>query len=293
MINAFNLIDGVDGLAGAVALVVSTAFGVFFLLNGNPLFVLVSFVLIGAILGFLRYNLSDRNKIFMGDAGSMMVGFLLSFQALAFLELNALETAQFSVTNGPIMVLAVLSYPILDTVRVFVLRIRDGRSPFSADRNHIHHRLLGLGMKHKQVTLLLVFVNVFIIEFAFLTNDLFIDSQFLLVLGAVPFVFTLPFIKIREWLPNVFGVKKEAKPNEIRDKSKVINMTDSQKIPSTYLGGIPDSATEFTVQQVENGVSEASSSEIATAHGAQKISAKRVTIFKKAKKQNRDKKAAE
>ena len=246
MINAFNLIDGVDGLAGAIALVVSATFGVFFLLNGNPLFVLVSFVLIGAILGFLRYNLSDRNKIFMGDTGSMVVGFLLSFQALAFLELNALETAQFSVSNGPIMVLAVLSYPILDTVRVFVLRIRDGRSPFSADRNHIHHRLLGLGMKHKQVTLLLVFVNVFIIEFAFLTNDLIIDAQFLMVLGAVPFVFTLPFIKIREWLPKVFGVKNEAKPNKISDKSKVVNLRDAGKIPNTYLGGIPDSATEYT-----------------------------------------------
>ncbi|NNF86317.1 MAG: undecaprenyl/decaprenyl-phosphate alpha-N-acetylglucosaminyl 1-phosphate transferase, partial [Winogradskyella sp.] len=158
MINAFNLIDGVDGLAGGIALVVSATFGIFFLLNNNPLFVLVSFVLIGAIIGFLRYNLSEKNKIFMGDTGSMVVGFLLSFQALAFLELNALETSPFSVSNGPIMVLAVLSYPIMDTLRVFVLRIRDGRSPFSADRNHIHHRLLRLGMKHKQVALLLVFV---------------------------------------------------------------------------------------------------------------------------------------
>ncbi|NNC60943.1 MAG: undecaprenyl/decaprenyl-phosphate alpha-N-acetylglucosaminyl 1-phosphate transferase, partial [Eudoraea sp.] len=206
MINAFNLIDGVDGLAGGIALVVSATFGIFFLLNNNPLFVLVSFVLIGAIIGFLRYNLSEKNKIFMGDTGSMVVGFLLSFQALAFLELNALETSPFSVSNGPIMVLAVLSYPIMDTLRVFVLRIRDGRSPFSADRNHIHHRLLRLGMKHKQVALLLVFVNVFLIEFAFLTNDFLIDTQFLMVLGTVPFVFTLPFTNVRKLLPKMFAV---------------------------------------------------------------------------------------
>jgi len=293
MINAFNLIDGVDGLAGAIALVVSATFGVFFFLNGNEMYVLVSAVLIGAIIGFLRYNLSDRNKIFMGDTGSMVVGFLLCFQAFAFLELNALETARFSVSNGPIMVLAVLSYPILDTLRIFGLRIRDGRSPFSADRNHIHHRLLGLGMKHKQVTLLLVFVNVFIIEFAFITNDVFIDVQFFMVLGAVPFAFTLPFIKIREWLPKVFGVKNEAKPTKISDKSKVVNLKDAKKIPNTHLGGIPDSAAEFTVQQFENGVSEASSPEIAAAQDPQKISAKRVTIFKKAKKQNRDKKVSD
>ena len=270
MINAFNLIDGVDGLAGGIALVVSAAFGVFFLLNENPLFVLVSFILIGAIIGFLRYNLSDNNKIFMGDTGSMVVGFLLSFQALAFLELNAMETAQFSVSNGPVIVLAVLSYPIMDTIRVFVLRIRDGRSPFSADRNHIHHRLLRLGMKHTQVTLLLVFVNVFIIEFAFITNDLIIDAQFMMVLGAVPFVFTLPFTNVRKWLPKMFAVQNKAKTDKILDKSKVVNLRDAGKIPNTYLGGIPDSATEYTYQHPKNKVQGAAPSEDTDNEGATK-----------------------
>ena len=289
IINAFNLIDGVDGLAGAIALVASVSFGVFFFLNGNAVNVLISSVLIGAIIGFLRYNLSDSNKIFMGDTGSMLVGFLLSVQGLAFLELNALETAQFSVSNGPIMAMAVLSYPILDTLRVFIIRIRDGRSPLSPDRNHIHHRCLGMGLNHKQTTMLLALVNIMIIEIAFLSNDLFINVQLFIILVAVTLAFEVPFIKIREWLSNVLISKHKDAPSKIIDHSKELDLTYLPKIYNTDLGG----NSEATDQQPENKEPAAVPLEATEVTDVHKISAKRVATLQKTKNQKQIKKTAE
>ena len=226
LINAFNLIDGVDGLAGCIAIIASLAFGSFFYINGGVMQLLVSCVLTGSVIGFLRYNFSERNKIFMGDTGSMVVGFLLAFQALSFLELNARETTDYSVSNGPVMALAVLAYPIMDTLRVFVIRIRDGRSPFSADRNHIHHRCLGLKLSHKQTTMLLGVLSVLIIEMAFLTNDLYINVHAFIILVAVPCAFELPFVNFGQWILESLkgyeekpereaGKKYEGEPEEV------------------------------------------------------------------------------
>ncbi|MGB5664957.1 MraY family glycosyltransferase, partial [Eudoraea sp.] len=158
VINAFNLIDGIDGLAGAVGIIASFSFGLFFLLNNDFLMVLVSFTLIGAISAFLRYNLSATQKLFMGDSGSMVIGYLLAYQGIRFLELNLSEASTFTISNGPVLLLAVLSFPLLDTLRVFIIRAKDRRSPFDADRNHIHHRLLSLGFSHKQATIMLSIV---------------------------------------------------------------------------------------------------------------------------------------
>ena len=142
VINSFNLIDGIDGLAGTISIIASLSFGLFFLLNNDFLMVLVSFSLIGAISAFLRYNLSGTRKLFMGDSGSMVIGYLLAYQGIRFLELNLSEASTFTISNGPVLLLAILSFPLLDTLRIFIIRARERRSPFDADRNHIHHRLL-------------------------------------------------------------------------------------------------------------------------------------------------------
>lgn len=196
IINAFNLVDGIDGLSGAIAIIASTSFGVFFLVNGQFLMTFVSFILIGATIGFLRYNLSSTTKLFMGDSGTLFVGFLLAYQVLAFLELNTLGTSTFKVTNAPILVMAVLTYPILDTLRVFIIRIIQKRSPFSADRNHIHHRLLDLNLKHEQATLLVSFVNVIVIAMTFLISGLYINVQLLIVMVLYPLIGLLPFFMV-------------------------------------------------------------------------------------------------
>ena len=198
IINAFNLIDGIDGLAGTIAIIASTVFGFFFLLQGDHLLMLISFILVGALLAFLRFNFSEKNKLFMGDSGSLFIGFLLTYQSICFLGMNTAESIWFTMPNKPVLILAILSFPILDTFRVFIIRIKQKRSPFSADKNHIHHRLMCLGISHKQCTLMLALVNVFVIVVAFLIRDLNINTQFLIIATLIPVLGLLPCLLGRE-----------------------------------------------------------------------------------------------
>ncbi len=209
VINSFNLIDGIDGLAGMIALVASGFFGIFSLLNENYLLMLISFISIGAIVGFLRYNLSHIHKLFMGDSGSLFLGFLLAYQGISFLDLNESETALYTVANAPILLLAILSFPLLDTLRVFVLRAKERRSPFSPDRNHIHHRLLDLGLTHKQATSLIFVGNVLIIEFAFLLGDLYINAQLFICVCLGSILYLSPFLKVFEKSMALGSVKND------------------------------------------------------------------------------------
>ena len=197
VINAFNLIDGIDGLAGTIGVIVTATFGGFYILNERYLMVIISFALIGALIGFLRFNLSGRRKIFMGDSGSMFIGFILAYQAISFLEFNATTVTPYTVHVAPIMAMAILSYPILDTLRVFTIRIAQKRSPFSADRNHIHHRLLALGLTHKKATLTLGIINILVIALAFIIKDLYINLQLYLLVLAVPLLYFSPWLIFR------------------------------------------------------------------------------------------------
>src|SRR5690606_460690 len=138
-------------------------------------------VLIGSLLGFLRFNLSKKRKIFMGDSGSMFVGFLLAYQAVSFLNYHSRTFDDESAKQAPIMVLAILSFPLLDTLRVFIIRIYQKRNPFNADRNHIHHRLLDMQFSHKQASLILGFLNIIVILMAILIRDLYVNVQLYLL----------------------------------------------------------------------------------------------------------------
>lgn len=168
IINAFNLIDGINGLLGSVSLIVSLTFGyVFFQMEQHGL-ALLAMSMAGAVLGFLRYN-AGRARIFMGDAGAYTIGFIVSVLAIQFIELNKVQ--EFGITDSfvqsvPAVAIAILIIPIFDTLRVVVIRLVRGKSPFIADRNHLHHRLLDTGMTHTQATLVLSGFNVLIIGFA-------------------------------------------------------------------------------------------------------------------------------
>ncbi len=149
IINAINLIDGIDGLAGGISLIAGIGFGIWFILNDHFSFGCLAFAMSGSLLGFLRFNFSRTSKIFMGDTGSLIVGYLLSIFAVEFLSLNVGylhdPNAYF---NAPIIVMVLLIVPIFDTLRVFIVRIVKGGSPFVADRNHMHHILIDSGMNH-------------------------------------------------------------------------------------------------------------------------------------------------
>lgn len=161
-INAFNLIDGINYLAGTLALIICIAFSLFYREINQPGLFLFCIALCGCLLGFLFFNRTPA-KIFMGDAGSMCLGFIIALLSIRFIGLNGpqlfFKSHSELVKLAPQLVLALLAVPLYDTLRVFSFRILRGRSPFVADRNHLHHRLLQLKLSHLQATLVLVFVQ--------------------------------------------------------------------------------------------------------------------------------------
>lgn len=159
--NSFNLIDGIDGLAAIVGIISSVAFGYWFLTAHVMQYAILSSCIAGALLGFFYYNKSPA-KIFMGDTGSLIVGVVLSILAIKFIEMNRIldKSHPNKVLSVPVVTLAILVIPMFDTLRVFSLRILQGRSPFSADKNHIHHLFLFLGFSHSKTILWLAVFNI-------------------------------------------------------------------------------------------------------------------------------------
>jgi UDP-N-acetylmuramyl pentapeptide phosphotransferase/UDP-N-acetylglucosamine-1-phosphate transferase/protein involved in polysaccharide export with SLBB domain len=193
IINAYNLIDGIDGLAGIIAICFLIFSAVIFYFAKNTFMIIVSLTLLGSIIAFLKYNLSKRNKIFMGDTGSMIVGFLL-----AFLTINILTIKQVIILNAtyeinPILMISLLFYPLIDTARIFFIRIFIyKKSPFKADRNHIHHRLLQLNFKHWQVSVYVGIATLILSTLSILIVDLNIHFQLLIILTLGTAFFSLP-----------------------------------------------------------------------------------------------------
>ncbi|MBC7587124.1 MAG: undecaprenyl/decaprenyl-phosphate alpha-N-acetylglucosaminyl 1-phosphate transferase, partial [Chitinophagaceae bacterium] len=150
VMNAYNLIDGVDGLAGTISIITSAIFGFFFYLNGDIFFCLMGFCFAASLMAFLIYNYSPA-KIFMGDTGAMLSGAINAILVIRFIA-TAEDSRILPVLASPAMGFGILLMPLLDTLRVFAIRIIHGRSPFSPDRNHLHHILLDRGMNHMAVT---------------------------------------------------------------------------------------------------------------------------------------------
>ncbi|GAB4230591.1 MAG: MraY family glycosyltransferase [Ekhidna sp.] len=163
MTNAFNLIDGIDGLAGSIAMVISLSFGFLFFISGAYIPSIVSLSVAGAALAFLIYNWYP-SKVFMGDTGSMMLGFALTVLLIKYLQIPSSMLEQVS----PVAImLSLFILPFYDTLRVFLIRFFSGKHPLSPDRNHIHHVLLKLGLNHGQATISLVTYNVAIVSAVF------------------------------------------------------------------------------------------------------------------------------
>ncbi len=153
VVNAMNLIDGLDGLAGGIAFFACLTNFVVATLNGNPLVMLLAAALGGAILGFLLYNFNPAT-IFMGDSGSMFLGFVLATTSMMG------SSIQGSTTVAILVPLISLGVPIMDTLFAMVRRIAERRPIFSPDRGHIHHRLLDLGITHRRAVLILYGVSI-------------------------------------------------------------------------------------------------------------------------------------
>jgi UDP-N-acetylmuramyl pentapeptide phosphotransferase/UDP-N-acetylglucosamine-1-phosphate transferase len=173
IINAFNLIDGIDGLAASVAILGSIVFGSYFIAAREWEYAVLSFTILGAVIPFFLYNaFGHTNKIFMGDTGSLILGFAMTVLVFRFNEMNGMPGNKLHFTAGPAFSFAVIIIPMFDTLRVFIIRIYRGTSPFKADRRHIHHILLDLGYSHLKATLILILINIAFVAFAFYFNYL-------------------------------------------------------------------------------------------------------------------------
>ena len=169
--NAYNLIDGIDGLAGSAGVIASVFFGTWFFLNDQSSFALISFAFAGGLLAFLNFNWAP-SKIFMGDTGSLLIGFFLSIVTIKFIDTNSmLEPSEFVFGGSIGTAMAVLILPLADTARVFVKRVAKGKSPMHPDRTHFHHILLRLGCNHAQSTGILVTVNIVFVLLALVLKD--------------------------------------------------------------------------------------------------------------------------
>ncbi|MBV6403898.1 MAG: Undecaprenyl-phosphate alpha-N-acetylglucosaminyl 1-phosphate transferase [Flavobacteriales bacterium] len=193
LVNAFNLIDGVDGLAGGIGLIATSAYGLWLYMAGDVALSLLAFVLAGALVGFLVFNFHPA-RIFMGDSGSLIIGAIVAVLAMKVVDHDTARLpAQLRQIPTPIFAMAVIAYPLVDTLRIFIVRTARGVSPLAADRNHIHHRLMDMGLGHRRTTFALYAYALTIIALSLLTRK-WHPNVALMVLGSTAVVLALlPF----------------------------------------------------------------------------------------------------
>lgn len=197
IINAVNLVDGIDGLAGGIGLLASLVYGFWFLNAGDYIYALCGFSLAGSLIAFLMYNVfGNTNKIFMGDTGSLVLGTILAIMTLHFnIYYPEVRVAQHGL---PAISLAIIIVPVVDTIRVFAIRLAHKRSPFTPDMNHIHHNMLKLTGSHLTSSLIIVGVNALIIFSAFLLIDeLGNNTLFFLILTSGFVLASIPYYLVK------------------------------------------------------------------------------------------------
>ncbi len=159
VVNSFNLIDGSDGLAAGIGVITSCYLGVWFALTWQLDMSLLAFVVAGALVAFLVFNFSPA-RIFMGDSGSLFIGAVTFAMAMKCIGTDIAALPGWGERiSAPVFTMSVLAYPLIDTLRVFAIRISKGNSPFDADRNHLHHRLIDKGYTHAQTAVILYVVS--------------------------------------------------------------------------------------------------------------------------------------
>ncbi len=173
--NAINFIDGVDGLASGLGIIYCIFFSIFFQLCSKAGWTALGYSMIGSLAVFFIYNVFGRTKrkIFMGDSGALLLGYLLTAFVFQFCEINAYKTIPTIIQShaAPAVAICVLSVPLFDTLRVMLTRIKHGKSPFKPDKNHIHHLLLKAGCSHLQTTGIIVAISILFIALAYLGRN--------------------------------------------------------------------------------------------------------------------------
>ncbi len=201
--NSINLIDGVDGLAGGLGFIISMTFALWFNYMGQTGFSMMAFALSGSLLGFLLFNFNPA-KIFMGDAGSLTSGFLISIFAIKIISINSpISNLDNKLLSAPAIAISILIVPLYDTLRVFIIRTVNRKSPFIADRNHVHHILLKIGLNHKSVCYTLYAISIIFTSTAILIKDNPSYIVLAIILGMALVIGQLPFYLYRHRLTDL------------------------------------------------------------------------------------------
>lgn len=208
IINAYNLIDGIDGLAGLISIVGATVFGIWFYAGGHYHEAILSFALAGALVGFICHNYEPA-KIFMGDTGSQVIGFIMAISGFKLMQINS-YTPGFALESPAVFAFSVMIIPIYDTLRIIVFRLFRGESPMKADANHIHHFLLRMGLKHSRIALYLSFFNIVIILASLYINSWNVHLYFLAILIMAASI--LPLLSILKMVEKMSMSRQKQNP---------------------------------------------------------------------------------
>jgi UDP-N-acetylmuramyl pentapeptide phosphotransferase/UDP-N-acetylglucosamine-1-phosphate transferase len=190
LINAFNLIDGIDGLSAITGVIVASFYSYMFYKLEYFFYLAISLATIATLLAFLRFNFSLSKKIFMGDTGSLVIGLVLGLLTLKLMSVgdDGFSVLSFNIEQLPLFLIAVLFIPLLDTLRVMLLRLTKGVSMFKPDRNHIHHIMVDFGMSHRKASFSIGFVNFIVALSMFYVIQIFNNLQSLIILGLLFFI---------------------------------------------------------------------------------------------------------
>lgn len=207
--NAMNLIDGIDGLASGLASISMLVIMVLLLVTGDKVWATIPAAYIGALMAFFYYNVfDDRRKIFMGDAGSLTLGYTLAFLILHFWQANPVWND--TIHNAGIIAMSTLTIPLFDVVRVFMSRIRDGRNPFLADKNHIHHKLLRTGLSGTMTMIVILIMSIAFIAINYIIAS-YVSQTLMIIVDVILYVAVQYTINIFIWRVERVEGKEEYK----------------------------------------------------------------------------------
>jgi len=194
--NMLNLIDGIDGLASGLSIIAFTFFAYVAYSTGSHFNLMLCMSCIGSLIPFIYFNMFSEKKIFLGVNGSLILGFTLGFLTLKLLSSENSTSISVFGENTPLVLMSLFSFPLVDTLRIFTIRILRKRSPFSPDKNHVHHHLLRLGLSHRQATLLILVYTILITSLSFSLLQVNIHIAFVVLLTvAVCSIFLPTFLK--------------------------------------------------------------------------------------------------
>jgi UDP-GlcNAc:undecaprenyl-phosphate GlcNAc-1-phosphate transferase len=229
IVNSFNLIDGIDGLAGSLGLMATSILGFYFLKVNMPSYSILAFSLAGSLAAFLIFNFQPA-KIFMGDTGSMLIGLICAILVVKFINVANLPETNFPLEAAPAIGFAILMMPLMDTLRVFAIRIYYRRSPFSPDRNHVHHLLLDKGFSHRAITTTLVLINIcFVIAVYFCRNW---GCTWLIMYVAGIFFAGIAVLYYTRPQPRLFVARSSRKEVAEKKSSNIVSLTEDTILES-------------------------------------------------------------